>query len=57
MKKIRLRTLEHRQETYKNINPYQQTPALVLANGNVITESVTICEYLEQLQHLNIAII
>lgn len=36
-------------EPYLSINPLGSTPALVLGSGQVITEVVAICEYLEDL--------
>ncbi len=40
------RKFEQHSDWYKKINPNAQVPALV-HNGNVITESTVICEYLE----------
>lgn len=42
-------TGENREQPYLSKNPAGQTPALQLDNGNCITESVTIAEYLEEL--------
>lgn len=40
---------ENRQPTYQGtVNPAGQTPALVLGDGQVITEITVICEYLEE---------
>ena len=40
---------ENRQSTYQGgVNPAGQTPALVLEDGQVITEITVICEYLEE---------
>lgn len=39
---------ENREESYLDINPTGQTPALQLQNGDVITESSAIAEYLEE---------
>ncbi|MBI1179727.1 MAG: glutathione S-transferase [Alphaproteobacteria bacterium] len=36
-------------EDYARVNPMQQVPALELDDGTVITESVAICQYLEEL--------
>jgi glutathione S-transferase len=46
---ISLIAREHRSADYLAINPRGQTPALVLDDGTVITESVSICRYLEAL--------
>ena len=37
---------EHRGEAYLKVNPMGQTPALALDDGTVLTESVSICRYL-----------
>jgi glutathione S-transferase len=44
---ISLIAREHRSAAYLAINPRGQTPALQLDDGTVITESVSICRYLE----------
>ena len=41
---------EHKQADYSRINTLQRTPSLVLDDGTVITESVAICRYFEELQ-------
>lgn len=40
---------EHRGEAYLKVNPLGQTPALALDDGTVLTESVSICRYLDAL--------
>ncbi len=40
---------EHKTPEYLAINPMGQTPTLQLDDGSVITESVSICRYLEHL--------
>lgn len=40
---------EHRTEKYRAINPFGRSPCLQLDDGRVVTESVTICRYLEHL--------
>lgn len=40
---------EHRGEAYLAVNPLGQTPSLVLDDGAVLTESVSICRYFEAL--------
>lgn len=39
---------ECRREPYLSINPMGSTPALVLPSGQVVTEILAICEYLEE---------
>jgi glutathione S-transferase len=46
---ISLMARQHRSAHYLAINPRGQTPALQLEDGTVITESVSICRYLEPL--------
>ena len=45
---IDLMAAENRQEPYLKQNPGGQTPALRLDNGQVLGETVAICEYLEE---------
>ena len=40
---------EHKAADYLAINPHGQTPSLALDNGAVLTESVAICRYIEEL--------
>ncbi|MBL8572561.1 MAG: glutathione S-transferase [Hyphomicrobiaceae bacterium] len=40
---------EHKTEGFTRLNPMQRLPVLVLEGGAVITESVAICRYLEEL--------
>ena len=44
-----LMAAENRQEAYLSKNPGGQLPALELDNGDVIAETVVICDYLEEL--------
>ncbi len=46
---VDLGALEHKSPTYAAINPLQRLPALVLDDGTVITESIAICRYFEEL--------
>ena len=46
---IDLNRLEHKEPAYAAVNPMKQTPALELDDGTVITESVAICRYFEEL--------
>jgi glutathione S-transferase len=49
MKDLDLTKLEHRQPEFAKINPMRTVPALVLDNGEALTESVAICRYFERL--------
>lgn len=42
--------LEHRQEAVRSRNPLQRLPVLELDDGTILTESVAICRYFEELQ-------
>ena len=46
---VSIRDGEHKGEAFLKVNPLGQTPALVLDDGEVLTESVSICRYLEVL--------
>ena len=46
---VDMTTFQHRTPEYTAINPFQRMPALVLDDGTVITETVSICRYLEDL--------
>jgi len=46
---VSIRDGEHRGEAFLKVNPLGQTPALLLDDGEVLTESVSICRYLEAL--------
>jgi glutathione S-transferase len=41
--------LEHRSETVAKLNPLMRLPVLLLDDGSVLTESVAICSYFEEL--------
>ena len=47
---IDLARLEHKAPAYVAINPLQRTPALELDDGTVISESIAICRYFEELR-------
>jgi glutathione S-transferase len=47
---IDLNTLEHKSPAFSAINPLQRTPALALDDGTILTESIAICRYFEELQ-------
>jgi glutathione S-transferase len=46
---IDLGKLEHRAPAFVAVNPLQRTPALELDDGTVLTESIAICRYFEEL--------
>lgn len=48
-KHIDIGRLEHRSEDYGKINPLQQMPSLELDDGTILTESIAICRYFEEL--------
>ena len=41
---------EHLGQDFTALNPFQRTPVLELDDGTVITESIAICRYFEELQ-------
>jgi glutathione S-transferase len=47
---VDLGTMQHRSPAFTAVNPLQRVPALVLDDGTVITESIAICRYFEELQ-------
>jgi glutathione S-transferase len=47
---VDLGKLEHKRPDYCAINPLQRTPALELDSGEILTESVAICRYFEEIQ-------
>jgi glutathione S-transferase len=49
MRQVDLRKAEHWQAEFTAINPLQRVPALELDDGAVLTESVAICRYFEEL--------
>lgn len=50
MEQIDLGAMQQRSAAYTAVNPLQRVPALVLDDGTVITESIAICRYFEELQ-------
>ena len=46
---IDLNRLEHRAPAFVAVNPMKQTPALEFDDGTILTESVAICRYFEEL--------
>src|SRR4030067_611601 len=47
---VDIMAMQHKTPQYTAINPLQRMPALVLDDGTVITESIAICRYFEELQ-------
>ena len=47
---VDLGAFEHRDAAFSKVNPLQRTPALELDDGTVITESVAICRYFEEIR-------
>ncbi len=50
MEQIDLGAMQQRSAAYTAINPIQRVPALVLDDGTVLTESIAICRYFEELK-------
>jgi glutathione S-transferase len=46
---VDLGKLDHRSAEFSAVNPLQRTPALELDSGEILTESVAICRYFEEL--------
>ena len=49
IEQVDLGKLAHKSAAYTAINPLQRVPALELDDGTVISESIAICRYFEQL--------
>lgn len=49
MKSVDMAALGHRSAEITALNPFQRLPVLVLDDGSVLTESVAICRYFEDL--------
>lgn len=47
---VDMMAMQHKTPEYTAINPFQRMPALELDDGTVITESIAICRYFEELQ-------
>jgi glutathione S-transferase len=47
---VDMAALEHREQPIRSRNPLQRLPVLELDDGTIITESVAICRYFEELQ-------
>ena len=50
IEQVDLGAMQHKSAAYAAVNPLQRVPALVLDDGTVITESIAICRYFEELQ-------
>lgn len=46
---VDMSTLQHRSEAITALNPFQRLPVLQLDDGTILTESVAICRYFEEL--------
>lgn len=46
---VDLARMQHKKAAYEAVNPLQCIPALELDDGTVLTESIAICRYLEEL--------
>ena len=46
---IDIGTMQHKTPGFTAVNPLQRVPALVLDDGTIITESIAICRYFEEL--------
>src|ERR1051325_8423135 len=46
---VDLGSLQHKAPAYAAVNPLQRTPALEFDDGTVLTESIAICRYFEEL--------
>lgn len=47
---IDITELQHKEPEFTGLNPLQRVPVLQLDNGGVISESIAICRYFEELQ-------
>lgn len=50
MTPVDLGKMEHKSETFSALNPLHRVPVLVLDDGTVLTESIAICRYFEEIQ-------
>jgi glutathione S-transferase len=46
---VDLAKLEQKDEGYSAVNPFQTVPALELDDGSILTESIAICRYFEEM--------
>src|SRR5262245_59969725 len=46
---VDMMAMQHRSPEYTAINPLQRMPALVFDDGTILTESIAICRYFEEL--------
>lgn len=49
MTPVNLGKNEHKSDAFVGLNPLQRVPVLVLDDGTIITESIAICRYFEEL--------
>ncbi len=50
IEQVDLGAMQHKSAVYAAVNPLQRVPALVLDDGTVLTESIAICRYFEELK-------
>jgi glutathione S-transferase len=50
IEQVDLGAMQHKSAVYSAVNPLQRVPALVLDDGAVLTESIAICRYFEEVQ-------
>ena len=50
LKSVNMTELEHRSDEITALNPFQRLPVLELDDGTILTESVAICRYFEEMQ-------
>lgn len=49
---VNLGTMEHKSAAFSAINPLHRVPVLQLDDGTILTESIAICRYFEEIQPL-----
>ena len=49
MEQVDLGALQHKSASFTAINPIQRVPVLVLDDGTILSESIAICRYFEEL--------
>ena len=50
IEKVNINKAANREDTYTKINPMGEVPALVLADGSAIAESLVICRYIDSMR-------
>jgi glutathione S-transferase len=49
IEEVDIGALEQKSDAFTSLNPFQRTPVLVLDDGTIISESIAICRYFEEL--------